>query len=353
MSTEVKKEIQFDDFVNKIPNSTNTSEIFGSVADRSLFPDYVPGHRSLVPYHRLLSPEFSCFGNKWRLEIVFLFKKTVLRKFPCVSLYLHYLSDKSIMIGFSVAIMHSKGEKRLGGNLLGLQTFDSCRRCSLTSDKLFPLHSLMRCLVDGTLICKVTMRTLGDPVTRLPKLEVPTSVVEACPICMEPISKPWGVVTPCGHPFHLSCWDEVVTRHQRSEDELESDDEALPSCAVCRKHATGFQQVYLDLGCTEASAAAISSETDERNNEHTIGMLEIPPGGYKHLKVGNDDVVSYTVARGSIIYKDNKASETMLNEDDSITTLPGCIWQMKNNSDEQPAMIHIRIGRQTRYWGNC
>ena len=179
-STEVKKEIEFDDFVNQLPNANY--KICGSVPNGCF-----------VTYNRLLSPEFSCFGSKWRLEIVFLFKKTMLRKVPYVGLYLRYLSDKSIMIGFNMDIIHSKGKKRLSGKHFhkGLTTFDSCKNrmsCTLdsvfgTSDKFFPLRSLLRCLVDGTLILKVTMRALGDPFTMLLEREVPSSVVEDCPIC--------------------------------------------------------------------------------------------------------------------------------------------------------------------------
>jgi len=66
----------------------------------------------------------------------------------------------------------------------------------------------------------------------------------------------------CGYPCHLSCWNEVVARHQRSEDGWESDDEALPSCVVCRKRATGFQQVYLALG-----SAASSGDSKDRLEE--------------------------------------------------------------------------------------
>jgi len=99
---------------------------------------------------------------------------------------------------------------------------------------------------------------------------------EDCPICLEPISQPWGVVTPCGHPCHLSCWDQVVTRHQRSDDGWESDDE-LPSCVVCRKRATGFQQVYLALGSTGTSGDnkdQVDVEEEESSDEQGSSSLE-------------------------------------------------------------------------------
>jgi len=117
---------------------------------------------------------------------------------------------------------------------------------------------------------------------------------EDCPICLEPISQPWGVVTPCGHPCHVSCWDQVVTRHQRSDDGWESDDVALPSCVVCRKRATGFQQVYLALGSTGTSGddkdrleegessdeqgSSLSEESRQRRTSSVVGDRPRPLG---------------------------------------------------------------------------
>eukprot|EP00574_Skeletonema_japonicum_P008126 CAMPEP_0201733020 /NCGR_PEP_ID=MMETSP0593-20130828/30427_1 /ASSEMBLY_ACC=CAM_ASM_000672 /TAXON_ID=267983 /ORGANISM="Skeletonema japonicum, Strain CCMP2506" /LENGTH=72 /DNA_ID=CAMNT_0048226097 /DNA_START=28 /DNA_END=246 /DNA_ORIENTATION=+ len=35
-------------------------------------------------------------------------------------------------------------------------------------------------------------------------------MTQDCPICLEKISNPWGVCSPCGHPLHRNCWDQLV-----------------------------------------------------------------------------------------------------------------------------------------------
>ena len=102
------------------------------------------------------------------------------------------------------------------------------------------------------------------------KLSSYTYTSEDCPICLQPMSKPWGVVTPCGHPFHLSCWDQVVAKHSESDE----DDDAQLSCAVCRKVATGFQPVFFDLGRTRASTVKRIVSDSEEGREEGNSYLE-------------------------------------------------------------------------------
>ena len=189
-----------------------------------------------------VSPEFSFFGHKWRVVVV------PGKKYPYknhVALHLQNMSDKSINIRFILAVKHSKGKKRLGArNFPKLEhMFDPFMRRG--PGVFYPMCSLTKCYVDGLLTtCPLVDDTLRIEVKmklvkpeRKPPPSISTS--EDCPICMEPISKPWGVVIPCGHPFHHSCWDEVVARHW--DDEPDSDDELQPSCVICKKVSTGFQ----------------------------------------------------------------------------------------------------------------
>jgi len=215
------------------------------------------------------------------------------------------MSIGGITIKFSLGIKHSNGKTRLRS------TKDIQQQTAFTpytfwkSEKLYSKHALTDDNADGKLRIEIKMKRVilctkeywaeedednrwiydynsdrWHKIEEQPDEEVSSSsdseeqssdseievdalspqssfTAEDCPICMEPISKPWGVVIPCGHPFHQSCWDEVVARHWNgSDDESELDDETQPSCVVCRKVSTGFQQVYLDLGCTEAGAIA-------------------------------------------------------------------------------------------------
>ena len=225
-----------------------------------------------------VSPEFTLFGHNWRVVVV-PGKKDEYKNH--VALHLQNMSDKSINIRFILAVKHSKGKKRLGGKdfYKRRHTFSPFMRRG--PGVFYPMCSLTKCYVDGLLTtCPLVDDTLRIEVkVKLVKPErepLPSiSTSEDCPICMEPITKPWGVVTPCGHPYHHSCWDEVVTRHWNElDDDSESEDEQ-PSCVVCRKEATGFQRVYLDLGCTEASAsaAAASNLEDQGSSSSYVNRL--------------------------------------------------------------------------------
>lgn len=75
-----------------------------------------------------------------------------------------------------------------------------------------------------------------------------------CPICLCPIASStdgtdnnepsWGVVTPCGHPYHRHCWDHYVANNGRRT----RNNHHHPACAICNGNSTGFVPVFLDLG---------------------------------------------------------------------------------------------------------
>lgn len=167
------------------------------------------------------------------------------------------------------------------------------------------LYLLRKCLIDGSLRIEVKMK-LAEPISSandaLVILPPPPVVEEDCPICIEPISKPWGVVTPCGHPFHQSCWDQVVAKHWESDD-----DAPQLSCPVCRKVSTGFQPVFLDLGCTVASTA------DKRGSDLEEVVEEVNNDG-------NYDLL-HTYANSNVVAVGNNNADAEVNEV-SISTPP-------------------------------
>mmetsp|Transcript_20117 Transcript_20117/g.36352 ORF Transcript_20117/g.36352 Transcript_20117/m.36352 type:complete len:688 (-) Transcript_20117:1681-3744(-) len=72
-----------------------------------------------------------------------------------------------------------------------------------------------------------------------------------CPICLCPIpSEPWGVCTPCGHPYHRECWNQVVASHAASGTggNGRRGKRKNASCAICNGATRGFVPVFLDLG---------------------------------------------------------------------------------------------------------
>ena len=65
-------------------------------------------------------------------------------------------------------------------------------------------------------------------------------VVDSCPICLEPMTKKLGVVVPCGHVLHASCYRKW-SRHCRSEFGTNQ------RCPSCSQPATRFQKMYLTI----------------------------------------------------------------------------------------------------------
>lgn len=65
-----------------------------------------------------------------------------------------------------------------------------------------------------------------------------------CPICLCPLSNPWGVCTPCGHAYCRGCWDQLTASHVSSGQRRRG---SQPSCAVCKTGCKEFVTVFVDL----------------------------------------------------------------------------------------------------------
>jgi len=278
------------------------------------------GGRGITSSGDKVSPKFSFIGHKWRIVVKRVGSRRT-KQNPKVRIILQNMTIDGITIKFSLGIKHSNGKTILRSTKDIQQETVFTPYTFWESEGLYSKHSLTEDNADGKLRIEIKMQQvyfgLGfakeywakedkdnrwifdyesyewhknkeqleedassssdseeqssdseNEVEALSPQSTPTS--EDCPICMEPISKPWGVVIPCGHPFHQSCWDEVVARHS------ESDDNAQLSCAVCRKVATGFQPVFLDLGLTGASdsvAAASNMEGQESSSSFVNRLL--------------------------------------------------------------------------------
>ena len=168
-----------------------------------------------------ISPEFSCLGSNWRLMLVVGEHHPRSRgknKSGCAGLFLQNTSvavdrrNTSISIDFSFSIKDSKdcvlrrlkpGRARdINGEFVDNVTFT--KRQPYWGIFNIGFHSFMKrfYLVKGALRVEVKMKLTESQQLRNELESLPSSGVEDCPICMKPMSKPWGVVTPCGHPYH-------------------------------------------------------------------------------------------------------------------------------------------------------
>ena len=71
-----------------------------------------------------------------------------------------------------------------------------------------------------------------------------------CPICLCPLSNPWGVCTPCGHAYCRGCWDQLTASHCSSVRRGNK-----PNCAVCKTVCTQFVTVFVDLNVQQQAAS--------------------------------------------------------------------------------------------------
>jgi hypothetical protein len=104
-----------------------------------------------------------------------------------------------------------------------------------------------------------------------------------CPICLCFItSEPWGVVSPCGHPYHRDCWAGVVAHHASGESGRNRSAGEDAQCATCKVSAKGFLHVFVNLGddddCQDSGGAgghtSVLANMTDTGGEH-CGLIHI------------------------------------------------------------------------------
>ena len=78
-----------------------------------------------------------------------------------------------------------------------------------------------------------------------------------CPICLCPLTSPWGICAPCGHAYCRGCWDQLAANNYQSN--VARRNIKQPNCAVCKTACQQFVTVFVDLQL--ASSNARLSET--------------------------------------------------------------------------------------------
>eukprot|EP00984_Skeletonema_dohrnii_P001664 scaffold543_cov79-Skeletonema_dohrnii-CCMP3373.AAC.3 len=76
-----------------------------------------------------------------------------------------------------------------------------------------------------------------------------------CPICLCPLSTPWGICTPCGHAYCRGCWDQLTASHCSGQQQQRNRGNNKPSCAVCKTVCKEFVTVFVDLNVASSSGA--------------------------------------------------------------------------------------------------
>ncbi|GAX21504.1 hypothetical protein FisN_4Hh567 [Fistulifera solaris] len=87
-----------------------------------------------------------------------------------------------------------------------------------------------------------------------------------CTICLDSVIgvQPIGAAYPCGHVFHLECWDGwVASQHCRQA-----------KCAMCNRPSEGFSRLYLDFLGTNDDNVSLSSCSEAGQEEDESSECE-------------------------------------------------------------------------------
>ncbi|GAX24430.1 hypothetical protein FisN_4Lh567 [Fistulifera solaris] len=113
-----------------------------------------------------------------------------------------------------------------------------------------------------------------------------------CTICLDSVIgvRPIGGAYPCGHVFHLECWDGwVASQHCRQA-----------KCAMCNRPSEGFSRLYLDFLGTNDDNISLSScsEADQGEEESSECERDEAETDTNHEDSAQQDVI--VIHSGSI-----------------------------------------------------
>jgi regulator of replication initiation timing len=95
-----------------------------------------------------------------------------------------------------------------------------------------------------------------------------------CPICLCPLSTPWGICTPCGHAYCRGCWDQLAAASYNHVQRCRGNNNK-PSCAVCKTVCKEFVTVFVDLNVASSSVApAAASREGTTVAAHDMSTLQ-------------------------------------------------------------------------------
>ena len=85
-----------------------------------------------------------------------------------------------------------------------------------------------------------------------------------CPICLCPLSSPWGICAPCGHAYCRGCWDQLAANNYQSNAARRNNKQ--PNCAVCKTACEQFVTVFVDLQLASSTARSSEISAPHPNN---------------------------------------------------------------------------------------
>ena len=120
-----------------------------------------------------------------------------------------------------------------------------------------------------------------------------------CTICLDSVigGQPIGAAYPCGHVFHLECWDGWVASQCSGQ----------PKCAMCNRQSQGFSRLYLDFIGTNDDNVSLSSCSDASS---TAGEQEDKdddaPQCEQEADSAEEDVIPGGSAKNSLTVEDDE-----------------------------------------------
>ena len=102
-------------------------------------------------------------------------------------------------------------------------------------------------------------------------------MTEKCPICLESLSSDIGVIVPCGHCVHRSCF-ESYREHYAKTVEAPSDSKLpMPPCPMCKRKCKKFHNIFLTIPNSNTSSLGSTnvgtSESDLEFTQQAVASL--------------------------------------------------------------------------------
>lgn len=100
-------------------------------------------------------------------------------------------------------------------------------------------------------------------------------MTEKCPICLESLNSDIGVIVPCGHCLHRSCFQALQENHAQNDDASSTSSKpSMPPCPVCKGKSKKFHNIFLTIPSTCPTVYSdVGSENDLECTQQAVASL--------------------------------------------------------------------------------
>lgn len=100
-------------------------------------------------------------------------------------------------------------------------------------------------------------------------------MTEKCPICLESLSSDIGVIVPCGHCVHRSCFEAYREHHAKTVEAPSDSKLPMPPCPMCKRKSKKFHNIFLTIPHSNASCQGtnLGTSNDLEYTQQAVASL--------------------------------------------------------------------------------